>query len=95
MIGVRTAFRRELALDLAEEVPERGRAFDHDRAARCGVVLQDQVRSIPAGRGLDLVEGAEPLHEVGHDGGKEVANRRCVERGLDRIDVMAEDAAGL
>ena len=95
VVCVRAALGHEIALDLAEEVPERGRALDHDRAAGCGVVLEDQVRPISAGRGLDLVEGTEPLHQIGHHVGEEVAHRRRVERGLDRIDVVAESAAGL
>ena len=36
VVCVRAALGHEIALDLAEEIPERGRALDHDRAAGCG-----------------------------------------------------------
>ena len=47
------------------------------------------------GRRLDLVERAEPLHQIGHHVRKEVVHDRYVERGLDRIDVVAESTTGL
>ena len=95
VVCVRTAFGHELAVDLAQEVSKRGRVLDHDRAAGSRVVLEDEVRPIPAGRRLDLVERAEPLHQIGHHVRKEVVHDRYVERGLDRIDVVAESTTGL
>ena len=95
VVGVHSALGHELALDFAEQVPECGRVLDHDRAAGARAMFEDRVDPILAGRLLDLVERAESLHQIGDHVGEKVADLGDAELGFDRLDVVAEETAGL